>query len=126
MLWAGLLGAPTGAGELLPRVDVVARANVDLRAGDTLPGDHSPKLQSLMLPAAAVAAAAPLPFHLGRGNRLACDVPAGTVITATMVERPADSTLWALRKEQDAHFLGAGTRRLEERGAAGLRPRTAI
>ena len=108
MLWAGLLGAPTGTGDLLPRVDVVARANVDLSAGDTFPDDHSPKLQSLMLPAVPVAAAAPLPFHLGNGNRLACDVPAGSVITAAMVERPADSTLWALRKEQDAHFLGAG------------------
>lgn len=105
MLWAGLLGAPTGTSELLPRVDVVARANVDLKAGDTLPDDHSPKLQSLMLPAVPVAATAPLPFHLGSGNRLACAVPAGTVITAAMVERPADSTLWALRREQDAHFL---------------------
>ena len=108
MLWAGLLGAPTGAGELLPRVDVVARANVDLKAGDTLPGDHSPKLQSLMLPAMPVAAAAPLPFHLGSGNPLACDVAAGTVITAAMVRPPADSTLWSLRQEQDSHFLGPG------------------
>ena len=108
MLWAGLLGAPTGTSELLPRVDVVARANVDLKAGDPFPGDHSPKLQSLMLPAAPVAAAAPLPFHLGNGNPLVCDLPAGTVITGAMVRPPADSTLWALRREQDAHFLSAG------------------
>ena len=108
MLWAGLLGAPTGTGELLPRVDVVARANVDLKAGKALPGDHSPELRSLILPAVPVTATAPLPFHLGSGNRLACAVPAGTVVTAAMVERPEDSTLWALRKEQDAHFLGAG------------------
>jgi len=108
MLWAGLLGAPTGTTELLPRVDVVARAGVELKAGDMLPGDHSPKLQSLMLPTVPVADAAPLPFHLGSGNPLACDVPAGTVITGAMVERPADSTLWSLRREQDAHFLGPG------------------
>ena len=108
MLWAGLLRAPTGTSELLPRVDVVARANFDLQAGDTLPGDHSPKLQSLMLPATPVAATAPLPFHLGNGNQLACDVAAGTVITGAMVAPPPDSALWALRKEQDAHFLGAG------------------
>ena len=108
MLWAGFLQAPTGSAELLPRVDVVARTRVDLKAGETLPGDHSPKLQSLMLPAVPVTDAAPLPFHLGNGNPLACDVPAGTMITAAMVEPPADSTLWALRKEQDAHFLGAG------------------
>ena len=61
-----------------------------------------------MLPAEPVAAAAPLPFHLGSGNRLACDVAAGTVITAAMVEPPRDSTLWALRQEQDALFLGPG------------------
>ena len=120
MLWAGLLGAPTGTAELLPRVDVVARAGEALKAGDTLPGDHSPKLQSLMLPAEPVAAAAPLPLHLGSGNRLACDVPAGTVLTAAMVERPEDSTLWALRTEQDAHFLGASAHRLEGRDAAGI------
>ena len=107
MLWAGFLKAPTGTSELLPRVDVVARAAVELKAGAQLPGDHSRELQSLMLPAAPVADAAPLPFHLGYGNPLAYDVAAGTVITRAMVTPPPDSMLWALRKEQDVHFLGA-------------------
>ena len=89
---------------------MVARAAVELKAGAQLPGDHSRELQSLMLPAAPVADAAPLPFHLGYGNPLAHDVAAGTVITRAMVTPPPDSMLWALRKEQDVHFLGADGR----------------
>ena len=105
MLCAALLGVPTGASELLPRVDVVAHAAVDLAKGERLPGDHSPRLQSLMVPAAPLGDATPLPFHLASGNPLACDVAAGTPITAAMVVPPANSTLWALRREQDALFL---------------------
>ena len=60
-----------------------------------------------MVPAAPLDAAAPLPFHLASGNPLTCDVSAGTTITAAMVERPAGSTLWSLRREQDIHFLDA-------------------
>jgi len=30
----------------------------------------------------------------------------GAAITAAMVEAPADSALWRLRAEQDAHFFG--------------------
>ena len=105
MLCAALLGVPTGARELLPRVDVVAHAATDVKKGEVLPGDHSPRLKSLMIPAAPLGGTAPLPFHLASGNRLACDVAAGTPITAAMVVPPADSTLWTLRREQDARFL---------------------
>ena len=105
MLCAALLGAPTGARELLPRVDVVAHAAEDLAAGEVLPGDHSPRLKFLMTPAAPLRSGGPLPFHLASGHPLTCDAPAGTPITAAMVAPPADSTLWALRREQDAHFL---------------------
>ena len=108
MLCAALLGAPTGAGELLPRVDVVAHAADDLAAGEVLPGDHSPRLKFLMTPAAPLGGGAPLPFHLASGNRLACDVAAGTPITAEVVISPTDSPLWSLRREQDAHFLSDG------------------
>ena len=108
MLCAALLGVPTGACELLPLVDVVAHAAVDLKKGDVMPGDHSPRLQFLMAPAAALDDAAPLPFHLASGNPLACDVAAGTPITAAMVVPPTDSTLWTLRREQDARFLNRG------------------
>ena len=105
MLCAALLGAPTGAGELLPRVDVVAYAAEDLAKGEVLPGDHSPRLKFLMTPSAPLGGDAPLPFHLASGNRLACDVATGTPLTAAAVAEPAHSTLWELRREQDAHFL---------------------
>ena len=107
MLCAALLGAPTGAGELLPRVDVVAHAGEDLAAGEVLPGDHSPRLKFLMTPAIPLSHGAPLPFHLASGHALTCDVPAGTPITAATIAPPADSPLWNLRREQDAHFLTA-------------------
>ena len=107
MLCAALLGAPTGAGELLPRVDVVAHAAADLDEGEELPGDHSPRLKFLMTPAIPLSHGAPLPFHLASGHALTCSVPAGTPITAAMIAPPGDSPLWNLRKEQDAHFLAA-------------------
>ena len=52
MLCAALLGAPTAASELLPRVDVIAHAAVDMKKGEVVPGDHDPRLKSLMIPAA--------------------------------------------------------------------------
>jgi predicted homoserine dehydrogenase-like protein len=104
MLCAALLGAPTGARELLPRVDVTAHAAQDLAKGEVLPGDHSPRLSFLMTPAAPLSDGGPLPFHLASGHTLTCNVPAGTPLTAAMIATPADSTLWALRREQDAHF----------------------
>ena len=61
-----------------------------------------------MAPAAVLDDAAPLPFHLASGNSLACDVAAGTPLTAAMVVPPTDSTLWTLRREQDARFLNRG------------------
>ena len=108
MLCAALLGIPTGARELLPRVDVVAHAAADLKKGEVLPDDHSPRFKFLMAPAAALDDAAPLPFHLASGNPLACDVATGTPITAAIVVPPNVSTLWTLRREQDARFLNSG------------------
>ena len=107
MLCAALLGAPTGSRELLPRVDVVAYAAENLAQGEVLPGDHSPRLRFLMIPAAPLSGGGPLPFHLASGHPLTCDVPAGTPISASMIAPPVNSTLWALRREQDARFLGA-------------------
>jgi len=37
-------------------------------------------------------------------NRLAREVPAGTIITAGMVERPKDSLLWSLRRAMEEAF----------------------
>ena len=107
MLCAGLLEIPTGATEYLPRFDVVARANADFAAGEPHPDDYKTSLQSLMRPDLSVEASQPLPFHLGNGNPFSKDIPAGTVITADMVVRPKDSTLWSLREQQDRHFHGS-------------------
>lgn len=101
ILCAGLLGLGTGALDYRPRVDLHMRAVHDLKAGETLGDDHSPALQALIRPAAAVEEGAPLPLHLGNGNRLRVDVSAGTLITAEMIDRPSQSDLWTLRRQQD-------------------------
>jgi predicted homoserine dehydrogenase-like protein len=105
LLVAGLLNQPTGATEYLPRYDVLVQAAAGLKAGDTVGDDHDPALAALVRPAVAVGGSAPVPFHMANGNRLAVDVPAGTVLTADMIEVPAESALWALRREQDRAML---------------------
>jgi len=105
ILAAGALGVPTGATEYVPRFDVVAMAARDLAAGDAVGNDHSPALTALMRPARRVEPGAGLPFHMANGNRLAVNVPTGTVITMEMVVPPSDSALWSLRKMQDEFFF---------------------
>jgi predicted homoserine dehydrogenase-like protein len=116
-LCAALLKVPTGASDPQPRVDVVARAVRDLRAGEPAGyergevSEGAPTRQYLTRVAPAMQVAAPvapgraLPLFMGQGARLAADVPAGTIITADRVDPPADSRLWALRAEQDALFF---------------------
>lgn len=106
ILCAGLLGLNTGALDYRPRVDLHMRARRHLSAGEILGNDHSPDLQALIRPVAAVREGAPLPLHLGNGHRLRVDVPAGALITAEMIDPPAHSALWSLRREQD-QLLGA-------------------
>jgi predicted homoserine dehydrogenase-like protein len=101
ILCAGLLGIGTGALDYRPLVDLHMRAMRDLHAGEILGNDHSPDLQALIRPARAARGSAPLPFHMGNGNRLRVDVPAGTLISVEMIDRPEGSDLWALRGEQD-------------------------
>ena len=105
LLVAGLLGVPTGATEFRPRVDIVARAARDLRAGEILENENSPAFEVIVRPAQPVAAGAPLPILLADGGRAAVDVAAGTLITADMVVPPADSALWRVRAEQDGVFF---------------------
>lgn len=110
LLCAGLLGVATGASDYRPSFDVIARTTQDLPAGERIGNDHDPKLTALMRPAQPVTAGAPLPLHMANGNPLRVAIPAGTILTAEMVEPPAASALWALRAEQDRHFLAAGSR----------------
>jgi predicted homoserine dehydrogenase-like protein len=110
ILCAGLLGVPTGSACVLPRVDMIGTADRDLGAGEVLGVDgglgYSPDLRASMVTAFPLAAGAPVPYFMLEGNRLAMDVPRGAAITLDMIERPADSALWALRAQQDAQFLG--------------------
>jgi predicted homoserine dehydrogenase-like protein len=106
ILVAGLLNVPTSSRDYLPRYDVLARTVIDMPDGERIGNDHSPKLQAIMRPAQAVNAGNPVPLHMANGNSLAVDVPAGTLLTADMLNVPQDSALWALRAEQDRVLLG--------------------
>jgi predicted homoserine dehydrogenase-like protein len=110
ILCAGLLGVPTGSASVLPRVDMVAVAGRDLKAGEVLgvPGGlgYSPDLRAAMVPAFSLAPGAPVPYFLLEGRRLAVDVPQGATVVLEMIEPPADSALWSLRRQQDAQFPG--------------------
>jgi predicted homoserine dehydrogenase-like protein len=99
------LGIGTLTGDYLPRYDVFLRATRDLDAGTIVGDDHSPDFDAFLAPAAPVSALKPLPAHLANGNRLAMSVARGAVLTCHMVIAPADSTLWALRAQQDQQFL---------------------
>lgn len=105
ILCAGLLGVPTGAWECLPRADIVARTTRDLYAGETLGHENSSDFRILIQPARPASGSEPLPVLLGHRATLAADVPRGTILTVDMVTPPENSTLWLLRKEQDAHFF---------------------
>lgn len=107
ILSACLLGQGTGAAEVGHVVDLAARTGRDWKAGESLAiTDHHHHevagLRPLLLDAAPATADNPLPYYMAVGRRLTRDVPAGTVITRSMVEAPAGSVLWRLRDEMDA------------------------
>ena len=104
ILSAALLNVPTGAAAVQPHVDLVAKSNCELKAGTTLGGGHSNDIDAVILPASPIAEGNPLPLYLLTDNRLSKDVAAETVITQEMIDSPADSLLWSLRQQQDAHF----------------------
>ena len=104
ILSAALLNVPTGAATVQPHVDLVAKSNCELKAGTVLDGGHSSDIDAAILPASPIAEGNPLPLYLLTGNCLSKDVAAETLITQEMVDPPADSLLWSLRQQQDAHF----------------------
>ena len=118
VLCAGLLGVPTGSATLLPLVDMIATADRDWAAGEWVGGSRAtegprnlgyhPGLRAMMVPGFSLARGhgddTSVPFFMLEGCRLAKDVPCGSMITKDMVESPADSALWELREQQDAHF----------------------
>ncbi len=111
LLSAVLLRQPTGATVSKPTVDLVARAAIDLKAGQMLSVTNRHKhevgtLTPQLLPAGPAAAGRPIPYYMAVGCRLARDVAAGELLTLDAVEEPEASVLWSLRREQDALFFG--------------------
>lgn len=108
ILCAGLLSRPTGCDTIRPHVDIVCSARRDLRKGELIgpafDSGWNRDFQCSLVPAFPLADDHPLPFFMLEGNRLAMDVPAGTIIVRRMVQTPANSALWALRAEQDIEF----------------------
>jgi predicted homoserine dehydrogenase-like protein len=107
ILSAALLGTPTGATDLRPRFDVVARATRDLGAGEIVSDKPDSGLGVRMVPAQPVTDGSPLPYFMAEGNALRTDVAAGSVLTTEMIVPPPNSSLWSLRARQDEHFFGA-------------------
>ncbi|MDF1512868.1 MAG: hypothetical protein P1S60_03555, partial [Anaerolineae bacterium] len=109
ILCAGLLRVPTGSSEVLPHVDIVATTSSDFKAGEILGSSGSlgwnRDLRASLVPAFPMLGESPVPFFMLEGNQLIKDVPAGTVITQDMISAPIDSTLWTLRRQQDAIFF---------------------
>ncbi|HEU4646976.1 MAG TPA: homoserine dehydrogenase [Burkholderiales bacterium] len=96
------------AATLVPRVDLVGRAERNLRAGTLLEAGerHSiPGVEPELADAAPARGANAVPFYMVQGCRLTKDVAAGALLTRDALEPPADSMLWKLRAEQDARFF---------------------
>lgn len=104
ILSLGLLGLDTGAGEYIPRYDLVKRALVDIKAGDQLGNDHDLRLKASIVPASAKAPGNPIPAHLITGNIAARDIRAGETLTYDCVQDRGETALWKLRAEQDQVF----------------------
>jgi len=104
LLAAVQLGVDTGTDTYRPHFDLVKVAAHDIAAGDVFGNDHSPQTTARIVPASRIAPGNAAPAHLLTGNRATTDIPAGTVITYDMVDRPADSVLWELRAQQDDRF----------------------
>ncbi|MEW6332757.1 MAG: flagellar biosynthesis protein FlgA [Thermodesulfobacteriota bacterium] len=108
VLAAALHGMSSGARDVRPRFDVVGRTTRFLPAGAvlTVAGHHHQiaGVEGLLVEALRAEGGNPVPFYMMGDHRLACDVPAGTVITADMLQRPANSLLWSLRREMEEAF----------------------
>jgi predicted homoserine dehydrogenase-like protein len=108
VLAAVLEGRSSGPEDVQPRFDVVGRTTRALPAGTLLAASgHHHEIQGvegLLLPARRAEGANPIPFYLMADHALRQEVPAGTLITAEMVERPKASLLWRLRQEMEGAF----------------------
>lgn len=108
VLAAALQGMSSGTEDVKPRFDVVGRTTQFLTAGTvlTVAGHHHQiaGVEGLLVDAHRAEGGNPVPFYMMGDNQLTRDVPAGTVITTDMVQRPVDSLLWKLRQEMEKEF----------------------
>jgi predicted homoserine dehydrogenase-like protein len=104
------LRVSSGSPEPLPMLDLVGKAKTALTAGTKLSmGGHHHSIDAVapaLLPGAALAEDAPVPFYLMANLTLRRDVPAGEFIRLADVELEEGSSLLALRRYQDAVFHG--------------------
>jgi predicted homoserine dehydrogenase-like protein len=92
--------APAGP----PRVDVVATAKEDLKAGDTIDGLGGYKTYGLAENSDVTTSERLLPIGLAEGCRLRVDVPRDRVIAYDDVEVPEGRLIDRLRNEQNERF----------------------
>jgi predicted homoserine dehydrogenase-like protein len=108
VLSAVLHGRSSGPEDVQPRFDVIGRTNKPLKAGTILEatGHHHQidGVDGLLVPARRAEGPNPIPFYMMANNTLAQDIPAGTVISADVVEPPKESFLWTLRREMEGAF----------------------
>lgn len=108
ILAAGLHGMSSGTEDVRPSFDVVGQTTQALPAGTllTVAGHHHQiqGVEGLLVQARRVEGTNPVPFYMMGDHRLIRDVPAGTIITADMLERPTHSLLWTLRREMEEAF----------------------
>jgi predicted homoserine dehydrogenase-like protein len=101
---AALLGDATLASLAGPKVDVIAAAKIDLKAGQRLDGLGEYMTYGLAENADTVAREALLPIGLAEGCRLKRDIPQDACIRRADVEIPEGRLIDRLRDEQDACF----------------------
>src|SRR5690606_12448742 len=92
-----------------PRVEVVATAKRDLKAGEIVDGLRGYMTYGQCENYSLSRSQNLLPMGLAEGCRLLRDVPKDEVLTYADVERPAGRVIDQLRAEQDALFPGAGS-----------------
>jgi len=107
ILCAGLLKKTTGSTSFRLAHDLVARTTRNIKKGTVIRSIHAkadPMLEPLIIPSATATSGNPIPFYMAVNNRLNTEVPAGTMLTANMIEPPAASRLWVLRREMEKNF----------------------
>lgn len=110
VLDAAIHGRSSGAQSPQPRLDLIARATRRLSTGTLLAmGGHHHTIDGTaaeLQPAGPLGAGNPAPFYLAANRRLVRDVEGGAVISIDDIEIDPESSLLALRRQQDACFFG--------------------